>query len=359
MGMPRQTSGLRRRRTALFAIAVWILMTGGAESDVVERVNDLRVSTSSQELVPPLEGSSTADLQQVVGAPKNHDLGSAGADAVQLQSKGVAEADLVEGVTELGSSMLNQEQLFLPKESSTADLQVLSNKVAGTPRNRVLGSAGADLVQPHSEGVLALNGTNGASTTGSSTPGPMPPGLPSLRAMNERQRELLEAHEVLKAAEFKVVNKCMQRENKRSLTLVKKGLVLFQQQQRKSERGKGFIQLADEIATSVSHLVDLADASGVFSGYADDVSEKDLTVAAEAKALHMDQSAAEISGISPGSRETTRRLMGGIVKKKEKKSLGEAWGRRRKTSRRRRRRRRRRKSSAQSSASSSDSDSED
>merc|ERR1740117_2621546 len=88
MGMPRQTSGLRRRRTALFAIAVWILMTGGAESDVVEVVNDLRVSTSSQELVPPLEGSSTADLQQVLGAPTNHDLGSAGADPVQLQSEG-------------------------------------------------------------------------------------------------------------------------------------------------------------------------------------------------------------------------------------------------------------------------------
>merc|ERR1740117_168449 len=87
MGMPRPRSSLRRRRTALFAIAVWILVTGGAESDVVEVVNDLRVSTSSQELVPPLEGSSTADLQ-VVGAPKNHDLGSAGADPVQLQSEG-------------------------------------------------------------------------------------------------------------------------------------------------------------------------------------------------------------------------------------------------------------------------------
>merc|ERR1740117_1465118 len=87
MGMPRPRSSLRRRRTALFAIAVWILMTGGAESDVVEGVNDLRGSTSLQELVPPLEGSSTADLQ-VVGAPKNHDLGSAGADAVQLQSEG-------------------------------------------------------------------------------------------------------------------------------------------------------------------------------------------------------------------------------------------------------------------------------
>jgi len=85
--MPRPTSGLRRRRTALFAIAVLILMTGGAESDVVEGANDPRSSTSSQELVPPLEGSSTADLQ-VVGAPKNHDLGSAGADPVQLQSEG-------------------------------------------------------------------------------------------------------------------------------------------------------------------------------------------------------------------------------------------------------------------------------
>jgi len=61
-------------------------MTGGAESDVVEGVNDLTGFTSSQELVPPLEGSSTADLQ-VVGTPKNHVLGSAGADPVQLQSK--------------------------------------------------------------------------------------------------------------------------------------------------------------------------------------------------------------------------------------------------------------------------------
>merc|ERR1740117_2271037 len=87
MGMPRPRSSLRRRRTALFAIAVWILMTGGAESDVVEGVNDLRGSTSSQGLVPPLEGSSTSDLQ-VFGAPKNHDLGSTGAYAVQLQSKG-------------------------------------------------------------------------------------------------------------------------------------------------------------------------------------------------------------------------------------------------------------------------------
>merc|ERR1740117_2226366 len=117
MGMPRQTSGLRRRRTALFAIAVWILMTGGAESDVVERVNDLRGSTSSQDLVPPLEGSSTADLQQVVGAPKDHDLGSAGADPVQLQSEGVAESDLVEGGTELAGSMLNQEQVFPRKRT--------------------------------------------------------------------------------------------------------------------------------------------------------------------------------------------------------------------------------------------------
>ena len=134
------------------------------------------------------------------------------------------------------------------------------------------------------------------------------------RAMDERQRELLEAHEVLKTAEFRVVNKCMQLENKRSLTLVKKGLVLFQQQQRKSERGKGFIQLADEIATSVSHLVDLAEASGVFSGYSDDVSEKDLTIAAEAKALHMDQSAAEISGVLPFSanipKTVSRTLLG-------------------------------------------------
>merc|ERR1712086_218350 len=84
--MPQPTSGLRR--TAL-AIAVWILMAGGAESDVVEGVNDLTGFTSSQELVPPLEGSSTADLQ-VVGTPKNHVLGSAGADPVQLQSKEVA-----------------------------------------------------------------------------------------------------------------------------------------------------------------------------------------------------------------------------------------------------------------------------
>ena len=119
--------------------------------------------------------------------------------------------------------------------------------------------------------------------------------------MNERKRELLEAQEVLKTAEFKVVSKCMQLENKRSLILVKQGLVQFEQQQRNSERGKDFIQLADEIATSVSHLVDLAEASGVFSGYSDDVSEKDLTVAAEAKALHMDQSAAEISGVLPVS----------------------------------------------------------
>jgi len=65
-------------------------MTGGAESDVVEGVNDLTGTTSSQELVPPLEGSSTADLQ-VVGAPKNHVLGSAGADPVQLQSVGTGE----------------------------------------------------------------------------------------------------------------------------------------------------------------------------------------------------------------------------------------------------------------------------
>ena len=119
--------------------------------------------------------------------------------------------------------------------------------------------------------------------------------------MNERKRELLEAQEVLKTAEFKVVSKCMQLENKRSLILVKQGLVLFEQQQRKSERAKDFIQLADEIAMSVGHLVDLAEASGVFSGYSDDVSEKDLTVAAEAKALHMDQSAAEISGVLPVS----------------------------------------------------------
>ena len=41
-------------------------LLGGAESDVVERVNDLRGSTSSQELVPPLEGSSTADLQVTI-----------------------------------------------------------------------------------------------------------------------------------------------------------------------------------------------------------------------------------------------------------------------------------------------------
>merc|ERR1711865_1264097 len=82
--MPPRIS-LRWRQTALFAIAVWILMTGGAESDVVEGVTDLTGTTSSQELVPPLEESSTADLQ-VVGAPKNHVLGSAGADPVQLQS---------------------------------------------------------------------------------------------------------------------------------------------------------------------------------------------------------------------------------------------------------------------------------
>merc|ERR1712086_1003065 len=112
--MPRPTSGLRRRRTALFAIAVSFLMTGGAESDVVEGVNDLRGSTSCQELVPPLEGSSTAELQ-VVGAPQNHDLGSAGADAVTLQSEGAAESDRVEGVSEHGGSMLNQEQVFLRK----------------------------------------------------------------------------------------------------------------------------------------------------------------------------------------------------------------------------------------------------
>merc|ERR1712166_1581164 len=85
--MPQPTSGLRR--TAL-AIAVWILMAGGAESDVVEGVNDLTGTTSSQELVPPLEGSSTADLQ-VVNTPKNHVLGSAGADPVQLQSVGTGE----------------------------------------------------------------------------------------------------------------------------------------------------------------------------------------------------------------------------------------------------------------------------
>merc|ERR1712166_1258589 len=85
--MPQPTSGLRR--TAL-AIAVWILMAGGAESDVVEGVNDLTGTTSPQELVPPFEGSSTTDLQ-VVGAPKNHALGrSAGADPVQLQSEEVA-----------------------------------------------------------------------------------------------------------------------------------------------------------------------------------------------------------------------------------------------------------------------------
>merc|ERR1712195_258141 len=88
--MPPRIS-LRWRRTALFAIAVWILMTGGAESDVVEGVNDLTGFTSPQELVPPFEGSSTTDLQQVVGAPKNHALGrSAGADPVQLQSEEVA-----------------------------------------------------------------------------------------------------------------------------------------------------------------------------------------------------------------------------------------------------------------------------
>ena len=132
--------------------------------------------------------------------------------------------------------------------------------------------------------------------------------------MNERKRELLEAQEVLETAEFKVVSKCMQLENKRSLILVKQGLVLFEQQQRKSERAKDFIQLADEIAMSVGHLVDLAEASGVFSGYSDDVSEKDLTVAAEAKALHMDQSAAEISGVLPISanipKTVSRSLLG-------------------------------------------------
>ena len=43
----------------------------------------------------------------------------------------------MEGVTELGGSMLmliNQEQVFPRKESSTADLQVLSNQVPNLSR---------------------------------------------------------------------------------------------------------------------------------------------------------------------------------------------------------------------------------
>merc|ERR1740117_592817 len=63
--------------------------------------------------------------------------------AVWLLVIGVAESDLVEGVTELGGSMLNQEQVLPHEASSTADLQMLSNKVARTPINRMLGSAGA------------------------------------------------------------------------------------------------------------------------------------------------------------------------------------------------------------------------
>merc|ERR1712166_1614614 len=125
--MPRPRSSLRWRRTALFAIAVWILMTGEAESDVVEGVNDLRGSTSSQELVPPLEGSSTAESQANAAQPKAFRAGfRAGFLARALPATHpakAAEAEKQKAAAEKADSEKKEEALKLELKGKKVDAQ--------------------------------------------------------------------------------------------------------------------------------------------------------------------------------------------------------------------------------------------
>ena len=119
------------RRTVLFAIAVWILVTGRLPTPNSSRsVHPVRIGICPLPIhdIYQLNKLSTSRpygsrFACIVGGQPYHPRGST-LCILKYCLSGVAESDLVEGVTELGRSTTPQEQALRVDGSSTAVLQV-------------------------------------------------------------------------------------------------------------------------------------------------------------------------------------------------------------------------------------------